>query len=101
MKFVNSEKDLFYDKTFSNIEKSPQNSNILILPFFVTYYNRWHQSIKRTSIEMVIKISLEKALIIKFRGHKDVKLISNWDVFDRPKKSGNLLIQFFYELMEF
>ena len=29
---------------------------------YVTYYNRWHQSINCTSIEILIKINLEIAL---------------------------------------
>jgi len=61
MEFCNYEKDHLSDKTFSNIEH-PQTSNILISGIFVAYYNKWHQSINWTSIEILIKTNLEKAL---------------------------------------
>jgi len=64
MKF-NSEKDHFSEKTFSNIK----NCHLLL---YVSYYryNRWQQSINWGSIEIVIKINLEKSwLKIKFSGH--------------------------------
>ena len=38
MIFFKSEKDHFPKKTFSNIEKSGQSSNILVFAVFVTYY---------------------------------------------------------------
>jgi len=38
MKSLNS--GTLFQKTFSNIEKNPESSNILILATFVIYYNR-------------------------------------------------------------
>ena len=62
MKFIKSWKDQFSKKHFKTSKTNPQSSNILILAIFVAYYNRWHQSINWTTIEILIKINLKKAL---------------------------------------
>jgi len=55
MKFFKSE-----NHHFTNT--SPQSWNILILAIFFAYYNRWHQSINWSAIEILIKIYREKAV---------------------------------------
>jgi len=66
MKFFKSP---FPEKHFQTSKESAQSSNILIFVIFYTFYNKWHQSINCSSIEILIKINLEKSLKIKLPGH--------------------------------
>jgi len=61
MIFFTSESSHFSDKAFSNIKKALKVP-ILIFAIFVTYYQKWDQSINLSSIESTIKINLGKDL---------------------------------------
>ena len=104
------------DPSRSSLVKKPLKFK-LILAVFVTYYERWHQLTNWSSIEILIKINLEKALkldfldtflekmfllgISEFHGlHDDLKLYEKSqplaDILCRPKlnlKTG-LIVQY-------
>jgi len=74
MESENNYENDFYENIFEkyystsdavSMSKKPSNSNIFIFPGIFTYYNRWHQSINWSAIEVEKTGSL---LIKAFKG---------------------------------
>ena len=61
-KFFKSEKNHFFKKNILKHRKNPSKFKILIFAIFFAFYNRWHQAINWSAIEIIIKIKPEKAL---------------------------------------
>jgi len=57
----------FSEKTFSNIEKSPQSWNILIFAIFVAYYNMWPGDTNQLSQLGRYQWQFDNVVILEFR----------------------------------